>query len=304
LITTGSATYLLADQLGSIRATISSSGPISGTANYDAWGNPDTTGGLTSTTPYGYAGGYTDPVGLIYLVHRYYDPATGQFLTVDRLVDQTEAPYAYVNGDPVDLLDPLGLSIGGWIKSKASDAYHGATDLNPWSPNNPIRRFAASGSPAAAPLKLLSSAISPYFAEARAAESGCSNWQVAEYGAAGVIALGVNAVGGEERVAGEAALEGGVRLFRAVSEDEAADITATGTYRIAGSSSQQGKYFFPTAEQAKAFVDRGWAAKVTSATFPRAAVDTAYKFSPGTEGQAYFVSKGFFPHGPVEFLGG
>jgi RHS repeat-associated protein len=40
---------------------------------------------------------------------RYYDPATGQFLNVDPAVDQTEAPYAYVDGDPVDNADPTGL---------------------------------------------------------------------------------------------------------------------------------------------------------------------------------------------------
>jgi uncharacterized protein RhaS with RHS repeats len=44
-----------------------------------------------------------------YSVRRYYDPQTGQFISVDPAVDQTEAPYAYVNGDPVDGADPLGL---------------------------------------------------------------------------------------------------------------------------------------------------------------------------------------------------
>jgi hypothetical protein len=40
---------------------------------------------------------------------RYYDPQTGQFVSVDPAVDQTEAPYAYASGDPVNNLDPLGL---------------------------------------------------------------------------------------------------------------------------------------------------------------------------------------------------
>ena len=39
----------------------------------------------------------------------YYDPTTGQFLTIDPLLDQTGQPYAYVGGDPVNALDPTGL---------------------------------------------------------------------------------------------------------------------------------------------------------------------------------------------------
>ena len=71
------------------------------TTSYDAWGNPQTTGGLTAATPFGYAGGYTDPDGLLYLINRYYDPATGQFISVDPAVAQTMAPYAYADGNPV-----------------------------------------------------------------------------------------------------------------------------------------------------------------------------------------------------------
>ena|SRR5579862_5453798 len=69
-LTTGTATYLLGDRLGSVRATVDSSGALTGTTAYDAWGNPQTPGGLTATTPFGYAGGYTDPTGLLYLIHR------------------------------------------------------------------------------------------------------------------------------------------------------------------------------------------------------------------------------------------
>jgi RHS repeat-associated protein len=108
-LSTGALTYLSADSLGSVRGTVSSSGALTATTSYDAWGNPQVTGGLTATTPFGFAGGYTDPDGLIYLINRYYDPETGQFTSVDPDVSQTLQPYAYTNGDPVDQADPTGL---------------------------------------------------------------------------------------------------------------------------------------------------------------------------------------------------
>jgi RHS repeat-associated protein len=101
--------YLVTDSLGSVRGTVIGSGALTGTG-YDAWGNPQTVGGLTATTPFGFAGGYTDPTGLIYLLNRYYDPATGQFTSVDPDLAQTLQPYAYVNDNPVSLSDLTGLA--------------------------------------------------------------------------------------------------------------------------------------------------------------------------------------------------
>lgn len=42
-------------------------------------------------------------------VHRYYDSATGQFLSVDPIVSVTGAPYAYAGDSPVNATDPAGL---------------------------------------------------------------------------------------------------------------------------------------------------------------------------------------------------
>jgi RHS repeat-associated protein len=42
-------------------------------------------------------------------INRYYDPSTDQFLSVDPLVDQTGQPYVFVNDDPLNAEDPLGL---------------------------------------------------------------------------------------------------------------------------------------------------------------------------------------------------
>ncbi len=42
-------------------------------------------------------------------MNRYYDPVTGQFLSLDPLVDETGQSYAYTGDDPVDGVDPSGL---------------------------------------------------------------------------------------------------------------------------------------------------------------------------------------------------
>jgi RHS repeat-associated protein len=49
------------------------------------------------------------------LIGRYYDPATGQFLSVDPLVDETRQPYAYTGDDPVNDTDPIGAVSAGTI---------------------------------------------------------------------------------------------------------------------------------------------------------------------------------------------
>jgi uncharacterized protein RhaS with RHS repeats len=42
------------------------------------------------------------------VIDRYYDPTTGQFMSVDPLVNETQQPYAYTGGDPVNETDPSG----------------------------------------------------------------------------------------------------------------------------------------------------------------------------------------------------
>jgi len=39
-LTTGTATYLLHDTIGSVRGIVSSTGTLTATTDYDAWGNP------------------------------------------------------------------------------------------------------------------------------------------------------------------------------------------------------------------------------------------------------------------------
>ena len=53
----------------------------------------------------------TPNVSFVDVVHRYYDPTTEQFLSVDPLADVTETPYAFTAGDPVNSIDPTGLMV-------------------------------------------------------------------------------------------------------------------------------------------------------------------------------------------------
>ncbi|HTA03119.1 MAG TPA: RHS repeat-associated core domain-containing protein, partial [Streptosporangiaceae bacterium] len=114
-LSTGAVSYLVADALGSVRGIVSGSGSLTATTSYDAWGNPMNSGGLTSSTPFGFAGGYTDPSGLVYLMNRYYDPQTGQFTSIDPDISQTLQPYQYAYGNPVNLTDPSGLKVGNSV---------------------------------------------------------------------------------------------------------------------------------------------------------------------------------------------
>ena len=56
-----------------------------------------------------YDGQYLDSIsGLYYLRARWYDPATGQFTSIDALVALTGQPYSYAGNNPVNGSDPSG----------------------------------------------------------------------------------------------------------------------------------------------------------------------------------------------------
>ncbi|MDN5563130.1 MAG: RHS repeat-associated core domain-containing protein [Luteococcus sp.] len=71
----------------------------------------------------------TDPAtGLVQTGARLYNPNTGRFLSVDPILDATDAlslnGYSYSSGDPVNYSDPTGLSILDSIKHGLSKAKH------------------------------------------------------------------------------------------------------------------------------------------------------------------------------------
>jgi hypothetical protein len=74
------------------------------------------------------------------LVHRYYDPATEQFLSVDPLVDQTGMAYAFTEGDPVNESDQLGLFPGqGFLDRVRHDLIAGNDAASHWLNNQANR---------------------------------------------------------------------------------------------------------------------------------------------------------------------
>ncbi len=92
-----------------VTVTTTSAVALQELAAYSVWGVQTIQAG-TDVTPFGFQGSYTDPSGLIYLIDRYYDPSTDQFLSVDPDLAETGQPYAFTGDDPLNATDPLGLS--------------------------------------------------------------------------------------------------------------------------------------------------------------------------------------------------
>jgi len=113
-ITSGSATYLHHDQLGSTRILTNSSGSVVGTYRYGPNGAVWKFTG-TQGTQLGFAGQYRMHTEnqLIYLRARTYDPVTAQFLSPDPLAAMSGETYAYAGANPVNVTDVTGLSPDG-----------------------------------------------------------------------------------------------------------------------------------------------------------------------------------------------
>ena len=117
LVSSGGET-LLPDGLGCTRGTTNGSDGVVWASGYTAFGQAVGQSGSTSSH-YGWGAGsgyrsdgfgptYASP--LMKVGARYYDPEFGCFLTRD--TDLSQSPYAYCNGDPVNLSDPTGHEAG------------------------------------------------------------------------------------------------------------------------------------------------------------------------------------------------
>ncbi len=107
-VTGSTATFLVADQQGNTRLLTSKLGTVVGNYSYGPYGTatyscPSQQQAGCATTALLYGGQYTDGAsGDSYIGGRYYNPATGQFLTPSTGASGTQAPYAFAADDPVN----------------------------------------------------------------------------------------------------------------------------------------------------------------------------------------------------------
>jgi RHS repeat-associated protein len=124
---------------------------------YDAWGQRMSG---NNPTPYGYKGQwgyYTDgETGLLLLIHRYLDPATGRFLTRDPIgFDGGINLYAYVGNSVPNASDPSGEFINPLPP-------HRRPPIRPWPPGSPRRPCARPYAGGFMPLPGNPRACAPY----------------------------------------------------------------------------------------------------------------------------------------------
>jgi RHS repeat-associated protein len=98
---------------GTVRLLTDSTGTVTDTYDYDAWGNTVNTTGSTPNV-YLYRGEHYDAdLDLYYLRARYFNPLSGRFLTRDPEAGRIKVPaslhkYLYSVGDPINVSDPTG----------------------------------------------------------------------------------------------------------------------------------------------------------------------------------------------------
>ena len=116
-------TWMSADQHGTAENTVNALTQVVSTRRTLPFGE---TRGSTGTWPAkldkGFVGGTLDSTGLTHIGAREYDPATGRFISVDPVIDNTDPQqmhgYAYGNNNPLSYVDPDGKwSIGGAFRS-------------------------------------------------------------------------------------------------------------------------------------------------------------------------------------------
>ncbi|WP_372410409.1 RHS repeat-associated core domain-containing protein [Streptomyces luteireticuli] len=104
----GRTQVYLTDAMGSVVGLANDDGTIAATYAYDPNGQVQSDGSASSN-PYTFTGREDDGTGLLYYRSRYYDPATGRFISQDP-IGQAGGPnlYQYALSSPTTYTDPSG----------------------------------------------------------------------------------------------------------------------------------------------------------------------------------------------------
>ncbi len=108
---TGAQSYYLYDGLGSVTGVTDASGNLVSSFTYDVFGEIRSASSGGNESEFRFTGEQRDPQlqrNFYYLRARYYDPTIGRLLSQDPLPGGN--PYAYVGNNPVNLVDPSGLT--------------------------------------------------------------------------------------------------------------------------------------------------------------------------------------------------
>lgn len=123
----GTVTYVYTDPQGTPLAEADASGNITATFDYTPYGTSAL--GTPPNGP-GYTGHVNDPeTNLIYMQARYYDPATGRFLSTDPVPPKAATAfnfnrYVYGNDNPIVNVDPTGKSSSNGVDSSCNAGYN------------------------------------------------------------------------------------------------------------------------------------------------------------------------------------
>ena len=105
---------------GDVVQLCDNNGVVTKSYDYDPYGNQLTEADALDKNPYRYSGEYYDAEsGYIYLRARYYDSATGRFISEDPAFDGFNW-YAYCGGNPLNRWDPSGQAWYDWVPRIAS----------------------------------------------------------------------------------------------------------------------------------------------------------------------------------------
>jgi RHS repeat-associated protein len=109
--------YYLTDADGSVVAVISGDGlTVSDRSGYDPYGATTYASGSVAN-PFGYAGGFTDPTGLIHFGARYYDPSAARWTQPDPAANAVSSSFAYADDNPTVESDRSGYGGACWWTS-------------------------------------------------------------------------------------------------------------------------------------------------------------------------------------------